>query len=90
MATWYGKGQSTGHGLVIEEDTGRSVAVVYDDADTAIVSAAPEMCEVLKLAEQELTELLRSRVLDSTAEPFHKLRKIRNAMQNAITKAEGK
>lgn len=45
---WYAKANSSGHGLVIEEGTGRTVAVAYDQKDTALLAAAPAMLAELK------------------------------------------
>lgn len=47
-SNWYASGTSGNQALVIEEGTGRSVAVAYDTADSALIAAAPEMLEVLR------------------------------------------
>ena len=46
---WYAKksGNDT-QGIVVEEETGRTVAVAYDRKDTALLAAAPEMLELLE------------------------------------------
>lgn len=48
MTTWYGKETSGGQGLIIDEKTGRSVAVAYDAKDTALLAAAPRMLAAIK------------------------------------------
>ena len=46
---WYRANMGNGHqGLVIDENTGRNVAVTYAKEDAAIVSAAPDMLEALQ------------------------------------------
>jgi len=45
---WYSKSISSEQGLVIEERTGRSVAVAYDKADAPLLAAAPKMLAALK------------------------------------------
>ena len=52
--TWYAK--STGEqGLVIDEETGRNVAVVYDKKDTKTLAASSKMLKICKelLSESE-------------------------------------
>ena len=47
--SWYKARMSgNGQGLVIEQDTGRDVAVTYDEKDAALVAAAPELLDALK------------------------------------------
>lgn len=48
MKTWYTSKGSGGQGLVIEEDTGRTVAVAYDEKDAAMLAAAPALAEALR------------------------------------------
>jgi hypothetical protein len=50
---WYAKNTSSDQGLIIDEATGRNVAVAYDKADAPLLAAAPEMLAVCKaLAER--------------------------------------
>jgi hypothetical protein len=44
-------------GLVIEEATGRNIAVTYDKADAALVAAAPELLDTLKEAVDVLAHM---------------------------------
>lgn len=46
---WYAKQAGNDcQGLVIDEDTGRTVAVAYDRQDTELLAAAPELLEALR------------------------------------------
>jgi hypothetical protein len=46
---WYAcKSAGAVQGLVIEEGTGRNVAVAYDEKDTALLAAAPRLKAALK------------------------------------------
>ncbi len=40
---WIGKKGSGGQGLIYSEQTGANVAVAYDERDTALLAAAPEL-----------------------------------------------
>lgn len=47
---WYAtKAAGNGQGLVIDGDTGETVAVAYDMKDTPLLAAAPIMLEALRL-----------------------------------------
>jgi hypothetical protein len=47
---WYAtKSAGRGQGLVIDEDTGRNVAVAYDEKDAKLLAAAPKMRDALEL-----------------------------------------
>jgi hypothetical protein len=46
---WYArKSTGTGQGIVIDEDTGRTVAVSYEEKDAALIAAAPALLAVVK------------------------------------------
>ena len=45
---WYPKKGSSGQGLVIDEDNGRTVAVAYDEKDAPLIAAAPELLAAIE------------------------------------------
>ena len=47
MNTWHVASTGNHQGLVVEEATGRNVAVTYDKADAPLVSAAPDLLDAL-------------------------------------------
>lgn len=49
MKKWYEGNTGTHQGLVIDEQTGESIAVTYKKENAALVSAAPELLEGLKM-----------------------------------------
>jgi hypothetical protein len=53
-------GMGNHQGLIIDEDTGRNVAVAYDKADAPLIAAAPALLEALEIA----VEVLRDHNLD--------------------------
>jgi hypothetical protein len=50
---WYAKraGNDT-QGIIIDEETGRTVAVTYDHKDTALLAAAPVLLNACRLVEE--------------------------------------
>ena len=48
VRTWYEAKTGNHQGLVIEEGTGRNVAVAYDKADARLIAAAPALLAALK------------------------------------------
>lgn len=72
---WYAaKSAGRGQGLVIDEDTGRNVAVVYDEKDTKLLAAAPRLLEVLELIAASGTDnanVLRRHAEDVIREAGH-------------------
>lgn len=78
-AQWYAKVTSSHQGLVIDETTGRTVAVAYDDKDTDLLAAAPELLEALNA--------LYDTVLGGNPIPFESTTMM--AAIRAIAKAKG-
>jgi hypothetical protein len=57
---WYAaRSAYDGQGLVISEATGRNVAVTYDERDTALAAAAPELLEALEGMVSACDKMLR-------------------------------
>ena len=48
VATWYEGSTGTHQGLIIENGTGKNIAVTYDKADAPLIAAAPELLNTLK------------------------------------------
>ena len=49
---WYvGNNSNDSQGLIIDENTGRNVAVTYDAKDAALIAAAPELLAALEALE---------------------------------------
>ena len=69
---WYAANMGNDfQGLVVEEQTGKNIAVAYDKRDVHILAAAPAMYEALS----ELVKYLREEVADEaldTWEPVFK------------------
>lgn len=81
---WYEANTGNHQGLVVEEGTGRDVAVCYDKADAPLVAAAPELLAALQNALNVMAGIatgdLKTIRKDSQA--------LRDA-RNAIAKATG-
>lgn len=52
--TWY-EAKAGEQGLVCSEDTGETIAVVYNKTHTALIAAAPEMLESLRIIASQST-----------------------------------
>ena len=46
--TWYWSKSSSGQGLIIDECTGRNVAVAYDEQDAPLLAEAPALLAVVE------------------------------------------
>jgi len=58
--TWHAASTGNHQGLVIEETTGRNVAVTYDKADAPLIASAPAMAEELASLRAEKAALLET------------------------------
>lgn len=47
MNKWYTASTGNHQGLIIEEESGRNIAVAYDKKDAPLIAAAPELLEAL-------------------------------------------
>ena len=78
-------------GLVIVEDTGKTIAVVYDNQNSDILAAAPDMYEALKAIVARIDgdfdnpELMKRGPLS-----FYGMNDIVRFANEALAKAEGK
>ncbi len=54
--TWYSANTGNEQGLIIDEETGRNVAVTYDKKDAALIAAAPELLAALQFLLQEYNQ----------------------------------
>lgn len=48
MTTWYTAKTGGDQGLIVEEGTGRNVAVAYDKKDAPLLAAAPDLLEACR------------------------------------------
>ena len=48
MKTWNAGRTCSDQGLIIEEETGRTIAVAYNNENTALLAAAPELLAALE------------------------------------------
>ena len=46
--TWYEANTGNHQGLIIEEETGKNIAVSYDKEDARLIAAAPDLLEACK------------------------------------------
>lgn len=54
MKSWYAAKSSGNQGVVVEDGTGKTIAVVYNMKDVLLLAAAPEMYSVLKEVLKEM------------------------------------
>lgn len=89
--SWYVASTGNHQALVIDEQTGRDIAVCYDKKDAPLVAAAPDLLEACQRIEfaarcRESTQGDPCRLLEVQAE----LRAAATQARAAIAKAEGK
>lgn len=48
MVKWYEASTGNHQGLIVEEGSGRNIAVAYDKADAPLIAAAPELLALLE------------------------------------------
>jgi hypothetical protein len=49
---WTGQITSSDQGLIIDDETGRNIAVAYDPKHTSLIESAPDLLKALKAARQ--------------------------------------
>jgi len=82
MKTWYAVKAGNDHQGIVCDETGRSVAVAYDVADTALLSAAPDLLDALEKVEELWHDLYAGMADDGERELW-------NNVRTAIAKAKG-
>ena len=76
---WYNKPTGSEQAIIIEEQTGKTVAVCYQDGEQAnLIASAPELIEAL-------TDVLRILNLEPTYDNLYQ----RNKIEALINKAKG-
>ena len=87
IITWYKANMGTDQGLIIDEKTGKNIAVSYDIKDADLIAAAPDLLHACKLAINVLSiGYENGKGIVDAGEALH-------AFENlnlAINKAEGK
>ena len=82
MKSWYITSTTNvaGQAFVADENTGRTVAVVYDKKDAALVAAAPKLLAAL----EEVADIWND-LYSNAADPYEKLawRKANEAIKEA-------
>lgn len=80
---WYAKDLNNiaDQGLIIDEETGKNIAVAYDKKDMDLIAAAPELLEALKAA---IAALSQNKIFPADIKAAKKF------LNNAIANAEGK
>lgn len=84
MNAWYEGNTGTHQGLVIDEQTGESIAVTYKKENAALISAAPELLEICKTVD----DLLASRFWHIDKKSSINWDKVRKELQSVIQKAK--
>jgi hypothetical protein len=80
---WYVASTGNHQGLVIEEKTGRNIAVTYDKADAPLIAAAPELLGAL------ITMVEQAGCYMDDGEATDEEKAAMDAARGAIAKAKG-
>ena len=80
---WYAKDLNNvaDQAVIIDEGTGKNIAVAYDKKDMDLIAAAPELLEACKAA---IAALSQNKIFPADIKAAKKF------LNNAIAKAEGK
>ena len=78
---WYVANHDS-QGLIIDEETGRTIAVSYDKADAGLIASAPDLLDACKRMMERLDTLTTEEFSCGGEKPE------RGLMQAAINKAE--
>ena len=89
---WYSKvinrGSAHEQGLIIDENTGRNVAVSYDPKDAALIAAAPELLAALE-AMENITNIPAIRHAANKAGYMAQFGTAKDAARRVIREANG-
>jgi hypothetical protein len=85
MSTFYCKNNSSGQCLIIEEATGRTVAVCYDQKDGPLLSASHDMREALEKLVY-MADLVRIDIDESMSGWYHQFKQRLHEAQMQIRK----
>lgn len=88
---WYAKDLNNiaDQGLIIDEETGKNIAVAYDKKDMDLIAAAPELLEACQYALDNLAVASRDNLI-TAPKWFHvQLSETRLILDNAIQKVKG-
>jgi len=83
MKKWYEGNTGNDQGLIIEEGTGKNIAVSYDKGDAPLIAAAPDMLEACIFAR----ECAEGPIPGMSLTEAHK--KACSMLDGAISKAKG-
>ena len=82
--TWYAsKAGNDYQGIVIDEKSGKNIAVAYDVKDTTLLAAAPELLDALEKAYERMLLVAEKTFVTET------FILVLDKMENAIDKAKG-
>lgn len=88
MNAWYEGNTGTHQGLVIDEQTGENIAVIYKKENATLISAAPELLEACQYALDNLAAASRDNLI-TAPKWFHvQLSETRLMLDSAIQKAK--
>lgn len=83
---WYVANTGTHQGLIVEETTGKNIAVSYDKKDAPILAAAPKMLKALHQAQKTIIEM---QALLNTLGAGYGAGLTHRMISDAITETEG-
>ena len=78
---WYEGNTGTHQGLIVDENTGESIAVSYKKENAKFISASPQMLDVLKYAAQWYSDNINIMPVA--------FQSVVNEIESAIQEAEG-
>jgi len=88
---WYAKDLNNvaDQGLIIDEATGKNIAVAYDKKDMALIAAAPELLGACYYALDNLLEAHNKGLITAPKNFMVQINETRRLLQDVVAKAEG-